>query len=85
MDVTREANYIQFPGDVRKKRDKLEELLDDYLSTVELGENKGLCPLLFWKVNECRFKSLADLAKKVGRLGACSALVGKFFLLKEAK
>ncbi len=80
IDEKRNNNYISF--DVQQpthKRDKLEDVLDEYFESILSGDYNGKCPLEFWKVNEQKFKPLAMLANKYLGIPASSAAVERIF------
>ena len=43
----RHSNYIKFNQNVCVKKDKFEDLLNDYCEIIGSGEFEGKCPLLF--------------------------------------
>ena len=61
------------------RKDKLEELFQDYCNMVDSVEFLNKCPLIFWKLHEARLKPLADMAKKFLGVPASSAAVERMF------
>ena len=78
LQEKRNNNYIQFKHTQPVERDKIEDILSDYIKTVASGEFKQ-CPLIFWKAHEGKFKALAEIAKKFLEVPASSAAVERMF------
>jgi hypothetical protein len=54
-------------------------VLLDYIRFISDENFECACPLLFWKLNEKRFKELSKLAKKYFGVPASSAAVERMF------
>ena len=78
LDENRSNNYVKFQPPKQLFRDKIEDLIDSYISTIASGDFKQ-CPLLFWKSHEVKFKSLAEIARKYLGVPASSAAVERIF------
>ena len=57
----------------------IEDELKDYIRFISEENFECSCPLLFWKINENRFKELSKLAKKYLGVPASSASVERMF------
>jgi len=52
----RESNFPQFKQIQHVKKDIIEDLVDNYISTISSGDFKQ-CALVFWKAHEVKFKA----------------------------
>jgi len=57
----------------------MEDEVKDYIRFISNENFECACPLLFWKLNENRFKELSKLAKKYLGVPASSAAVERMF------
>ena len=74
----RESNFPQFKQIQHVKKDIIEDLVDNYISTISSGDFKQ-CALVFWKAHEVKFKAIAEIARKYLGVPASSAAVERIF------
>jgi hypothetical protein len=70
----RGSNFPQFKPIQHVKKDIIEDLVDNYISTISSGDFKQ-CALVFWKAHEVKFKAIAEIARKYLGVPASSAAV----------
>ena len=81
-DLKRHQNYNLVRQNVPKKSGNegtIEDEIKDYIRFITDESFNCICPLLFWKMNETRFKELSKLAKKYLGVPASSAAVERMF------
>ena len=54
---------MKFQKNELEMRIRIVDLINEYVSLVDELEFNG-CPLIFWKANENKFKSLSEIARK---------------------
>jgi len=74
----RESNFPQFKPIQHVQKDIIEDLVDNYISTISSGDFKQ-CALVFWKAHEVKFKAIAEIARKYLGVPASSAAVERIF------
>jgi hypothetical protein len=74
----RGSNFPQFKPIQHVKKDIIEDLVDNYISTISSGDFKQ-CALVFWKAHEVKFKAIAEIARKYLGVPASSAAVERIF------
>jgi len=74
----RGSNFPQFKPIQHVKKDIIEDLVDNYISTISSGDFKQ-CALVFWKAHEVKFKAIAEIARKYLGVPASSAAVVRIF------
>jgi hypothetical protein len=76
----RGSNFPQFKPIQHVKKDIIEDLVDNYISTISSGDFKQ-CALVFWKAHEVKFKAIAEIARKYLGVPASSAAVERIFCI----